>query len=142
MEKIQVQQGIIVDVKLQHQTLLLTLTDRIFHLPKETIIIDNSSGELVALEDIKAGNYCRIYSFNGQYVCAVNERDAFYGVIFGAYNVEKSMIGDQLFMRHHESTIHYGAPLENAVHMLAFCKILTRSIPPQGTPMAIYIFKS
>lgn len=140
MKKIQVQQGIIAHVKIQHQTLRITLTDQIFHLPSETKIIDNSSGQLVEIRNIKAGDHCRIYSYNGQYVCVVNERDAFYGVILGEYDSEKSMIDDQLLMRHHEQTIHYGAPLENNVQMLAFCKILTRSIPPQGTPMAIFVF--
>lgn len=140
LKKIQLQQGVITDVKIQHQTLLVTWEDRIFHLPLETKIIDNSSGETVALEDIKAGYYCRIYSYNGQYVCVVNERDAFYGVIYGVYNAETSMIEDELLMRHHEQTIHYGAPLEHQVQILAFCKILTRSIPPQGTPMAIFVF--
>lgn len=142
MEGIQLLQGIITTIKRQQNTLIITLTDRIFHLPIGTNIIHNSSGQLVDIEEVKAGYYCRIYSYNGQYVCVVNERDAFYGVIAGEYNAERSMIEDELLMRHHERTIHYGASLENKVQMLAFCQILTRSIPPQGTPLAIYVFAS
>lgn len=136
-------QGQVDSIKLQRDYILLKTKETIYHLPLTTEIIYNSTGQTLSLTNIKTGMYFQNYSYNGQHVLVINEKDAFYGVITGKYNAEKSLLDeDKLMIRYNESTRHYGTQLMDGSRVIAFCQILTRSIPPQGTPLAIFVFQN
>lgn len=141
MGKLTVRQGIIDEIKLQKDYIRLQTENTIFHLPLTTEILYSGAGQSLTLAQLEKGFHFKNYFHNGQHVLVVNEKDSFYGVISGVYDAEKSRIGEELMMRHHEKTIHYGSTLENQTSVIAFCKIMTRSIPPQSTPEAIFVFK-
>lgn len=136
-----VRQGIIDEIKLQKDYIRLQTTDTIYHLPLTTEILYSATGQSLTLAQLEKGFHFKNYFSNGQHVLVVNEKDSFFGVIAGQYDAEKSRIGEELMMRHHEKTVHYGSTLENQTNVIAFCKILTRSIPPQSTPEAIFVFR-
>lgn len=142
VKKMTLRQGQVDSITLQKDYLLLKTKETIYHLPLTTEIIHSSTGQSLALTEVKKGLYFQNYYYQGQHVLAINESDAFYGVITGIYDAKKSLIADELMMRHHESTKCYGAQLIDGAQVIAFCQILTRSIPPQGTPLAIFVFKN
>ncbi|MBQ0138433.1 MAG: hypothetical protein KBT36_03980 [Kurthia sp.] len=140
MKKIKVREGKIHSITLQKDYILLKTKDTLYHLPLTTEIIHSATGQALTLKDVTSELYFQNYFYNGQHVLVVNEQDAFFGVMCGEYHAEKSMIDDQLMMRHNETTRRYGAKLADKSKVIAFCKILTRSIPPQGTPIALFVF--
>lgn len=141
MKKITLRQGVIDQITLEKDYILLKTEELIYHLPLTTEIIYSSTGQSLSLAQLEAGFHFQNYYYNGQHVLVVNEEDAFYGVIYGEYSEEKSRIDEELMMRHNEKTLHYGGQLENGSQVIAFCRIMTRSMPPQSTPEGLFVFR-
>lgn len=141
VKKIRLRQGIIDAIELEKDYILLQTKELIYHLPLTTEIIYSSTGQSLSLAQLEQGFHFQNYSYNGQHVLVVNEEDSFYGVMYGQYNAEKSRIEEELMMRHNEKTIHYGVQLEDGAQVIAFCRIMTRSIPPQSTPEGLFVFR-
>lgn len=134
-------QGVIDELTLEKEYIRLQTKELIYHLPLTTEIIYSSTGQALSLAQIEQDFHFQNYYYNGQHVLVVNEEDAFYGVIYGEYSEAKSRIEEELMMRHHEKTIHYGPKLEDGSQVIAFCRVMTRSLPPQSTPEGLFVFR-
>ncbi|HEY4531991.1 MAG TPA: hypothetical protein VIG43_02250 [Kurthia sp.] len=141
MNQIKLREGIIDQIAVAKDYILLQTTACIYHLPLTTEILHSSTGKPMQLSNVKKGYYFHAYSYNGQHLLAVNEKDSFYGVFHGEYHEKNHLIDDQLMMNLHPKTKKYGSTLVDGAQVIAFCRMMTRSIPPQSTPDALFIFK-
>lgn len=134
-------EGKIEQLYMEKTYIYLQTKDFIMHLPITTEIIDWKTGETRSLHKIPAQSYFRLYRLRGQYVAFISENPHFYGLYEGIYNEATSCIGDVCMIRHSSQTKKYGARLTDGTYVIALCKITTRSIPPQSTPTALFVFR-
>lgn len=112
----------------------------IFHLPLTVEILHSSDGKRRRLNELRAGMFFQNYFYGGQHVLIVSENESFFGVISGEYDPATNLIGDELLMRVSDSTKMIGTKLKAGSQVIALCKIMTRSIPPQSTPLTVFVF--
>ncbi|GEK33583.1 hypothetical protein [Kurthia sibirica] len=142
MKTIYSRQGIISKTTVKDDYILLQTVDCIFHLPLTTEILHGGDGERRTVDELKKGDHFINYFSHGQHVLVMKEQDDYFGVISGVYDAEKKMVDHALIMRvDAHKTKHLGAPLQNGSNVLAFCQMMTASLPPQATPTTLFVFK-
>lgn len=134
-------EGKIEQLQMEKTYIYLQTKDFIMHLPITTEVIDWETGDTISLHKIPAQSYFRLYRLHGQYVLFISEKSTFYGLYEGIYNEMTSCISDVCMIRHSAQTKKYGARLTDGAYVIALCKITTRSIPPQSTPTALFVFR-
>lgn len=134
-------EGKIEQLQMEKTYIYLQTKDFIMHLPITTEVIDWETGDTISLHKIPAQSYFRLYRLYGQYVLFISEKSTFYGLYEGIYDEATSCISDACMIRHSAQTKKYGARLTDGAYVIALCKITTRSIPPQSTPTALFVFR-